>query len=168
MFYIKWCNFMETLTQCTFFLQLFGVVAVPRLLLTCMYGLGVCRASPPLLLPVLVFVDVRFQVLGRRQWKTLLAPALAGLRVWQHQQIAVLPCWPEGRHHSVTCNTMVKCHLTTAGTNTCAWKCVVKCAATYGRLVLHGQMQRSSQEVDELRQEALWKGDVLHRQTAQH
>lgn len=64
----------------------------------------------PRLLPMVISVEVifEFQVLGGRQRKAFLAPALAGVGVWQHQQITALPRRPEGRHHSVTCNTKSK------------------------------------------------------------
>lgn len=59
---------------------------------------------------MVISVEVIFevQVLGGRQWKAFLAPALAGLGVWQHQQITALSWKPKRRHHRVTCNTTSK------------------------------------------------------------
>lgn len=61
-------------------------------------------------LPVMISVEVVFEVelLGGAQREAFLAPALAGLRVRQHQQTAALPRRPERRHHSVTWSTTWK------------------------------------------------------------
>lgn len=70
-------------------------------------------------LPVMISVEVIFEVelLGGAQRDAFLAPALAGLGVRQHQQVAAPPRRPERRHHSVTWST-TRTPVSSAGSKT--------------------------------------------------
>lgn len=131
----------------------------------------VADAMSPVL-PVMISVPHRWevQVLHSTQWNAVFAPALAGLGVWKHQQVTTPPRRPEGQHHLVACGmtTGASQQYNLWSENRLLREREGASARTERILVHHSQMQSAKQEVDELGQEALGEGDVLHGKAAQH